>query len=559
MASDKALKTDAVVVGAGFAGLYMLQRLRELGLASVGVEAADDVGGTWYWNRYPGARCDVESLAYSFTFSDEIAQGWNWSERYAAQPEILAYIKYVADKLDLRRDILFGRTVSAATWDDKSGRWLVELDNGVQIDAQYCIMATGCLSRGRVPDIPGLDSFEGEWHHTGTWPKEPVDLAGKSVAVIGTGSTGIQLIPAIAEEVGHLTVFQRTPSFSVPARNRPMDPDFEQRYLRERDDFVRSLKAGEIFGGGDLELPAEERQPAAAKAFDVSEEERTEAYWKQWNQGGSKFMHCFPDQMLDQESNDAASDFVRARIAETVDDPEIAEVLMPRGYPIGSKRVCLDTDYYQTYNRENVDLVNALKEPITAIEPNGIRTTDGFYPLDVILFATGFDAMTGALTCINMKGRNGIELKDHWAGGPATNLGIAVSGFPNMFLVTGPGSPSVLSNVVLSIEQHIEWIADCLAYMQEHGYSRVETEAEAEREWVQHVNDLADATLFPVANSWYVGANVPGKPRVFMAYVGGVPAFRQACDEVVEAGYRGFRMERAEAEQAPAQAQPGLH
>ncbi len=533
-------KVDVVVVGAGFSGLYMLHKLRGLGLSAVVVEEGDDVGGTWYWNRYPGARCDVESLAYSYTFSQELGEGWKWSERYAAQPEILAYLGYVADKLDLRRDIRFGRLVAAAEWNDATGRWSVQLDDASAYDAQFCIMATGCLSRGRVPDIAGLDSFAGKWFHTGHWPKEPVDLAGKRVAVIGTGSTGIQVIPAIADEVGELTVFQRTPSFSVPARNRPMDPAFEQRFLRERDEFLREMIAGTIFGSGDLEQSAESRQFVAESAMAVSESERERVYQEQWDRGGSKFMVCFPDQMVDPQSNEAACDFVRAKIAETVHDPELAEILMPRGYPLGSKRICLDTDYYQTYNRDNVHLVNALVEPITAIEPQGIRTSNALYPVDVIIFATGYDAMTGALNCINLRGKGGVALRDRWAAGPATYLGLCVAEFPNLFLVTGPGSPAVISNMVMSIEQHVDWIADCLAYMRANGLDRIEPSAEAEQAWVAHVNDVAEATLFPVANSWYVGANVPGKPRVFLCYVAGLPVYRTICDDVAAEGYRGF-------------------
>lgn len=536
-------RVDAVVVGAGFAGLYMLYRLRQLGMRVRVFDAAGDVGGTWYWNRYPGARCDVESLLYSYSFSKELAEEWTWSERFPAQPEILSYLNHVADRFDLRREITFDTRIESAVFDAADNGWTVTTDRDEVVTATYCIMATGCLSTGRLPDIPGLDRFQGKWYHTGSWPHEEVNFRGQKVAVIGTGSSGIQVIPVVAKVASHLYVFQRTPSFSVPARNAPLTPGFIREFLDNYDELRQQARLGVLFGSGDLGLTEKERAPIAPSGMMIDEEQRRQEFERRWERGGAYFMATFPDQMVSPEVNEAACEFIRSKIHEIVKDPETADRLSPKGFPVGSKRICLDTEYYQTFNRQNVTLVDAKATPIEEIIPTGLRTTSGDYEIDSIIFATGFDAMTGALLRMDIRGVGGLSLRDKWRGGPRTYLGLSVAGFPNLFVVTGPGSPSVISNVVVSIEQHVEWISSLIETARARGISRIEAAPEAEDEWVRHVSEVADATLFPVADSWFVGANVPGKPRIFMPYVGGVGAYRRICDDVAANGYRGFRLD----------------
>ncbi|MGZ9710476.1 flavin-containing monooxygenase [Glaciimonas sp. GNP009] len=525
---------DAVVIGAGFGGLYMLHRLRALGLKVRAFEKGDDVGGVWYWNRYPGARCDVESMQYSYSFSEELQQEYEWTERFAAQPEILAYASHVAERFDLRKDITFQTSVSAAHYNEEQGLWDVSTEHGEHIFARFCIMATGCLSSTRMPDIVGIDAFEGNVYHTGNWPHEPVDFSGQRVGVIGTGSSGIQCIPVIAQQAAQLFAFQRTPNFSVPARNVPMT-DAAQRKWKDNYAGLRQ-QAREDTSSGTLY----EKSPH--KAHEVSSAEQQVEYSRRWQAGGVNFMHSFNDLMLDIRSNDSAAEFVRSQIGAIVDDPKVADLLKPKGYPIGAKRICVDTNYYSTYNRDSVTLVDLRAAPITSITASGLQTTDTHYPLDSIVFATGYDAMTGALSKIDIVGRAGETLASKWENGPRTYLGLMMAGFPNLFTITGPGSPSVLSNMIFAIEQHVEWIADCLSWMGEHGHKTIEADRVAEELWVAHVNEVADKTLFPLANSWYVGANVPGKPRVFMPYVGGVVPYRKKCNEVAERGYEGFHL-----------------
>jgi cation diffusion facilitator CzcD-associated flavoprotein CzcO len=526
------LALDAVVVGAGFSGLYMLHRLRELGLSTRVYEAADGVGGTWYWNRYPGARCDSESYYYSYSFSDEIQQEWEWTCRYPEQPEILQYLNFVADKLDLRRNIQFGTRVTAARYNEKTNRWNIETANGEHVSARFLITAVGCLSAAQVPKIKGLETFEGKWYHTGHWPHEGVDFTGKRVGIIGTGSTGIQAIPVIAEQAAHLTVFQRTPNFTVPAKNGPLTEEF-QRQVKANYPAIRQKVRESVFG-----MPLD---PADKSALDVSPEERERQYQDCWDYGGFKFfLSSYNDLIINKEANDTAADFVRAKIREIVKDPVTAAKLSPTSYPIGTKRPPIDTDYYETFNRDNVTLVDIKNAPIEAITSKGIRTRDAEYELDYIVFATGFDAMTGALFSLGIRGRDGAALQDKWADGPHTYLGVAVAGFPNLFMVTGPGSPSVLSNMPASIEQHVEWVADCIQYLLSRDLGSIEATEQAEQAWVAHVNEVADTTLFPQADSWYMGANIPGKPRVFMPYAGGVGAYRQLCAEIANKGYEGF-------------------
>jgi cyclohexanone monooxygenase len=524
---------DAVVVGAGLAGLYMLHRLRELGFSARVYEAGDGVGGTWYWNRYPGARCDVESMDYSYSFSDELQQDWRWTERYASQPEILRYVNHVADRFDLRRDIQLRTRVTAAVFDEATSRWAIETDRGDRVSARFCILATGCLSAAQVPAIDGLETFAGRWYHTGHWPHEGVDFTGQRVGVIGTGSSAIQSIPIIARQAASLVVFQRTPNFSVPARNAPLDPEYERELKASYAEFRKRARESRV----GFVVPVNE-----CSALDVDADQRQREYEARWERGGLGFSAAFADLLTNRESNETAAEFFRGKIRTIVRDPAVAEALVPQGYPIGTKRMCVDTGYYDTFNRENVALVDIRKNPIQAITPRGLTTRDREYELDSLVFATGFDAMTGALLKIDIRGRGGVSLRERWADGPRTYLGLTVAGFPNLFAITGPGSPSVISNMIVSIEQHVDWIADCLAHLRSRELDTIEPTADAEAAWVAHVNHVGDATLYPLASSWYVGANIPGKPRIFMPYVGGVGAYRQRCDAVAAKGYEGFAL-----------------
>jgi len=533
-ATAPATRLDAIIVGAGFAGLYMLHRLRGLGLSARVIEAGDGVGGTWYWNRYPGARCDVESLEYQYGFDDDLPREWKWTERYASQPEILRYINHFADRFDLRTDIQFETRVTSAVFDEATNRWAIKTDRGDRLTAKYCIMATGCLSAPRRPDFKGIDSFKGDWYHTGYWPHEGVDFTGKRVGIIGTGSSAIQSIPIIAAQAAHLTVFQRTANFSVPAHNAPIDPDYERTMTEHYTEIRRQARESH---GGIISRAANEKS-----ALEVSEEERQREFESRWAQGGFAIGGAFADLAINKAANDTAAEFVRAKIRAIVKDPAAAELLCPRDYPFATKRLCVDTNYFETFNRDNVTLVDVKSAPIEEITPAGLRTTAAEYAFDCLVFATGFDAMTGALLNIDIRGRAGATLKQVWEGGPRTYLGIQVAGFPNLFTITGPGSPSVLSNMLVSIEQHVDWITDCVEYLRAHEVPFIEATIEAQDAWVEHVNLVANFTLFPQANSWYIGANIPGKPRVFMPYVGGVGIYAQKCNEVVANGYEGFAL-----------------
>ena len=530
---EPTLELDAVIVGAGFSGLYMLYRARDiLGLRVRVYEAADGVGGTWYWNRYPGARCDSESFYYSYSFSEELEQEWEWTSKYPEQPEILRYLEHVADRFDLRRSIQFESRVVGARFDEDRNRWEVRTDQGDCVSAQFLISAVGCLSAANIPKIEGIERFAGDQYHTGAWPREGVDFSGKRVGMIGTGSTGIQAAPVIAAEADHLTVFQRTANFSVPARNATLEPE-ESRAVKARYREIRKL-ARESSGG--FPYTGIERS-----AFEVSEAERREIYEQLWLDGGFKFMWAsFSDLLADEAANATAADFIRDKIRQTVKDPAVAEKLCPNDHPYGSKRPPIDTDYFETYNRENVSLVDIRESPIVEITESGVRTEGGEYPLDILVFATGFDAMTGSLLRMNIRGLGGRRLEEKWEAGPKTYLGLQIAGFPNLFTITGPGSPSVLSNMPVSIEQHVDWISDCLSHMREQGLERIEATESAEEAWVDHVREAAELTLFPKANSWYLGANIPGKKRVFMPYPAGVFTYREHCDGVVSRGYEGF-------------------
>jgi cyclohexanone monooxygenase len=529
---------DVVVVGAGFAGMYMLHRLRGLGFSVRVYEQGGGVGGTWYWNRYPGARCDVESMQYSYSFSEELQQEWDWSERYAPQGEILKYANHVADRFDLRRDIQFNTGVERAVFDEAGNLWSVTTSDGKAVSAQFVVLATGCLSNARTPDIKGLDGFKGPVYHTGNWPHEGVDFTGLRVGVIGTGSSAIQSIPLIAEQAKHLTVFQRTANFSIPARNALLTAE-------ERESFRRNYPEIRRFAREEARNGIYAEQPDRG-ALDDGAEARRAKFEARWQRGGLTFMYVYNNLGLDKAANDTAAEFVRGKIAEIVKDEATAKLLQPDSYPIGTKRICIDTDYFATFNRPNVSLVDIKSEPIEEITPSAVRAGGKDYEIDALVLATGFDAMTGSVARIDIRGRGGQTLNQKWAEGPKTYLGLMSAGFPNLFIITGPGSPSVLSNMIVSIEQHVDWIADCLVHMRERGWRTMEAGREAEEKWVAHVNEVAQGTLYPQANSWYMGANIPGKPRIFMPYIGGVGVYRQICNDVAAKGYEGFVMGGAE-------------
>lgn len=526
---------DAVVVGAGFSGLYQLHRLRDkLGLSVKVIEKADDVGGTWYWNRYPGARCDSESHIYCYSFNDEILEEWEWSERYPEQPEVLEYLRFAADHLELRQNIDFGTEVTSATFDDDSGVWEISTDDGSRVTSQFFVTAVGCLSEPYVPDFEGIDSFEGESYHTGVWPHEPVEFDDKRVAVIGTGATGIQVIPEIAkEDVESLTVFQRTPNYAVPARNRPLD-DQEWDLIQENYDDILEDAHNSGFG-----MPFEPKRETVA---DLSMEEIEELLEPRWQEGGFRFLVTIEDLLVNQESNEKISQFLRNKIRERVDDPEVADKLVPSDHYYGTKRPPLHTDYYKTFNQDNVGLVDVTETPIEKIAPEGIQTTESFHDFDMVVFATGFDAMTGTLLQMDIQGTNGLTLEEKWEDGPQTYLGLSVHGFPNMFTITGPQSPSVLSNMPVSIEHHVKWVSDAIEYLVDNDIRLIEPTKEAENAWTTHNRRAAEQTLYTTVDSWYMNENIPGKPTVFTPYPGGVDAYHDIILEAADKSYEGFEL-----------------
>ncbi len=532
-ANDSARDFDAVIVGAGFAGLYMLHRFRELGMRARVLEAADGVGGTWYWNRYPGARCDVESMEYSYQFSDELQQDWEWTERYASQPEILKYINHVADRFDLRPDIQLNTRVRSANYDEDATRWAIETENEEVLNARFCIMATGCLSSTNLPKFKGLDDFKGPTYHTGQWPHAGVDFTGQRVGIIGTGSSAVQAIPIIAEQAAQLTVFQRTPNYSIPAQNGPLPKADQQAIKAEYRHFRESNNEMPFAFGSKYHLRED-------SALDSTIEERNDEYEQRWATGGLPFLFAFGDLLFNMDANKTAGEFIRRKIHEIVNDKAVAEILSPKQV-VGCKRLCADTNYYETYNRSNVTLIDISEDPIECITTEGLRAKGQDFEFDCIVFATGFDAMTGALFNIDIRGRDKLALREKWSAGPRTYLGLTTAGFPNFFTISGPGSPSVLTNMLPSIEQHVDWIAECVAYLNDNDYAYIEASTEAEQGWVDHVNSVADSTLYPTCNSWYLGANVPGKPRVFMPYVG-FPPYVEKCNEIVANGYEGFEL-----------------
>jgi cation diffusion facilitator CzcD-associated flavoprotein CzcO len=524
---------DVIVVGAGFGGMYALYRLRGLGHRVRVLEAGTDVGGTWYWNRYPGARVDTETMFYSYQFSNALQQEWDWKERYPSQPEILEYARHVADRFDLRPDIQFEARVRGARWDDATDLWTVETEDGTSLTARFCVMATGCLSAVNIPKFEGADCFVGELYHTGLWPDAPVSLAGKRVAVIGAGSSGVQSIPVFAEQAEQLFVFQRTANYVIPSHNRRLDPseiaEIKANYPELRAAAKKTF-SGNIFSS------------AGDSAMAVSDAERNAAYEERWQTGGLAMMATYADFQTSEAANETVSDFIRGKIREIVDDPEVAELLAPKQLFL-CKRLCVGTDYYETYNRDNVTLVDVSESPIERFTPNGLQVDGTEYEVDVIVLATGFDAMTGALNRMDIRGVDGLALRDKWADGPKTYLGLGIAGFPNMFTITGPGSPSVLTNMIPSIEQHVEWISDCIEHMRAHDLTRIEAETDAEEAWVENARNVAGLSLRAKCESWYLGSNIPGKPRVMLPFAGGMPVYAAKCNAVAAAGYDGFALD----------------
>jgi cyclohexanone monooxygenase len=530
---------DVVVVGAGFAGMYALHKFTSQGLRTRVLEAGNDVGGTWYWNRYPGARCDVPSVEYSFSFDKDLEQEWNWTEIMAAQPEILDYANHVADRFHLRKDIEFQTRVASAVFEEANNRWTVTTESGEAYSARFCVMATGCLSVPNTPKIDGQETFKGAVYHTGNWPEGGVDFNDKTVGIIGTGSSGIQSIPVIAEQAANLTVFQRTPNYTMPAANAPLKTEFLQQAKENYPNIRAEQRASQVgivgygfgFGGAENVEPGEEilRTTEAERQRLVEEE-------------GFLAIRRYADVALDEDANELACEMYRGQVRRIIDDPQTAEALMPRDYPMGCKRPVIDTNYYETFNRDNVSLVDLRQGAIEEVTEAGLRTAQGEFAFDVLVYATGFDAMTGALGKIDIRGRQNQALTEYWEAGPRTYLGLQVAGFPNLFTITGPGSPSVLSNMLVSIEQHVDWISQCIADLEQKTLQTIEATTEAEDQWIAHVNDVAQGTMFTAqsCNSWYLGANIPGKPRIFMPYVGGVGVYRDKCNEVARNGYEGF-------------------
>jgi cyclohexanone monooxygenase len=534
MADNNTADVDVIVVGAGFGGLYALHALRENGFTAIAVETGSGVGGTWFWNRYPGARCDVESLAYQYSFSQDLVNGWTWKERYATQPEILAYAEWVADRLDLRRDIVFNTRVEQAIYHEDDASWVVHTSDGAQRKARFVVAAAGSLSAVAVPPFDGFADFTGKVYHPGSWPTEGVDLSGKRVAVIGVGSSAVQLIPEVAKQAAELTVFQRTPAYTVPARNRPL---YDDEVLSARRNHPQLAEmARHSYAGINLPITGD-------TILDTPEPKRTVMLEKNWKLGGNLFLTAFTDVSSDLKANDVMAEFVRSKITDVVDDPEVARKLTPTDYPIGSKRIITDTNYYATFNQPHVKLVSLIEEPVARVLPHGVQTSEHIYPVDVIIYATGYDSMTGPLTRIDIRGRGGVSLKESWANGAHTHLGIASVGFPNLFTITGPQSPSVTVNMFAAIEQHVEWIVRCLDHLRRHDLVAIEAQPEAEQWWDAQVEEAVQHTLYLHAKSWYRGTNIEGKADKFLVYTAGLANYRAICDDIAADGYRGFNLE----------------
>ena len=528
-------EVDAIVVGAGFAGLYMLHRLRKAGLSARLIETGKDVGGAWYWNRYPGLRCDVESIDYQYQFSDEIERGWDWPERYSKGPVIQKYLSYVADTLDLRRDILFETTAKAATFDEDTQTWLVETDRGGTFRTSYFILAVGPLTSVNTPPFAGMEEFKGRLFHTARWPQQPVDFTGRRVGIIGTGSSGVQSIPIIAQEAAALTVFQRTPAFSMPAENYVLSAE---EIRKKHAQFPHDRQVRRTSAGGMSWMLSQR------SALEVSDEEREAEFERCWTLGGFAFLQCFNDILVKQEANDLAAEFVKRKIRAKVNDPETAAALTSQTYPIGAKRPCLDTNYYETFNLPHVKLVDLRKAPLERFCAEGVVTGGEVHAFDDIVLATGFDAVTGAVLKLQITGKDGLLLGDVWSSGPQTYLGVAVAGFPNLFMIDGAQSPSIIVNAPPANEQHVEWVGDCIEHMRRNGYTLIEATEQAQHDWVAHVDEVASYTLMTKADSWAMGANIPGKPRVYSFYLAGLDVYRNRCAAVAAGAYEGFRLEK---------------
>lgn len=532
----KTPELDAVVIGAGFAGMYALHSLREQGFTVRAFESGQGVGGTWYWNRYPGARCDVESLEYQYRFCPELGQEWTWTERYATQPEILAYAEWVADRLDLRPLISFNEAVTAAKFDEDNHLWEITTAEGTTVTARFFVAGSGSISATQLPDYEGVHDYAGEVYHTGRWPQEEVDFSGKRVAVIGVGSSGVQVIPELAKQAEELVVFQRTAAYTIPARNRPLYADEISNARRHYKTIMENVRASY---SGTQTFTAAQTIKESAKESVIPILERN------WKLGGNLFVSAFPDMNSDIDSNNLVADFVRGKLNEIVEDPEMARKLTPTTYPIGSKRIITDTDYWATFNRPNVGLVHLPEEPIQRFTTHGIETSEKHYEFDAIVFATGYDNLTGALTRIDLQGRNGQTIKQSWADGVHTYLGIMVSGFPNLFMITGPQSPSVIVNMFSAIEQHVDWLTEAMVTMRDDGQTLIDPTPESEQWWGEQVETAFGYTLYPYAESWYRGANVPGKKKQPLMFVGGLNVYRELCDDVARDNYRGFELASA--------------
>ena len=523
---------DTLIIGAGFAGMYCLHKQISDGFIAEIYEQGGDVGGTWYWNRYPGARCDIESMDYSYSFSEELQQEWNWKEKYGTQPELLNYAKHVCEKFNLRKKINFNKKIIKAVFNKKTEKWIVSSDDNIHIECKYFILATGNLSTPNTPKISGINNFEGNIYHTGAWPSEMPKFEERTVGVVGTGSSGVQSIPIISETAKNVLVFQRTPNFSLPARHTKLPDDKRDNYKKNYT-MYRNLAKNSSFGIAKY-------QPPTQSAFDVSEDQRNRIYQKAWEEGGQAMLFSFTDLLTDKKANDTAAEFVRNKIREIVNDKDVAEKLCPFDHPIGTKRLCLDSNYFQTYNKQNVSLIDISKNPISEITKNGLLTNNTEYKFDDLVFATGFDAMTGAVNAIDIINDKEVSLKSKWADGPKTYLGIMVSEFPNLFMITGPQSPGVKSQMILSIEQHVDFIHGLILHNKNNNFRQVNAKSKNQDEWVNHNNDVAHSTLYPLAHSWYNGDNIIGKKRNFMPYVGGVANYKNICDEIVESDYKGF-------------------
>lgn len=527
---------EVLIVGAGFSGMYLIHRLRAMGIGVQAIEAGSNVGGTWYWNRYPGARVDTQSIEYSYSFDPDLEQDWVWSERYAPQSELLAYAGHVADRFDLRRSIRFHTRVTAAHWQETGEHWQVTLDNGESLTARHLILATGCLSIPTDVTFPGIETYQGDLYRTSRWPREGLDLSGKRVGIIGTGSSAIQSIPEIAAQAAHLTVFQRTPNFSTPAHNGPVPEDEMARWRADPRAYAAASKASP-YG-----FQNEQREDALISQS--TPEEIEFELERRWQIGGFRILSAFADQGIDERANKVVADFIARKIREQVKDPAVADRLTPKDHPFGTKRPCVDTGYYATYNRENVRLIDLRESPLETFTATGIKTSDESFDFDAVVLATGFDAMTGAIERIDIQGRDGLTIKEAWSEGPVNYIGLMVAGFPNMFTITGPGSPSVLTNMLNAIEQHVEWVTDCIAHLAASQAGSIEASKQAQDAWSHHVDQIAAITLMPRANSWYMGANVPGKPRRFMPYAGGLNVYTDVCTAVAAKGYEGCTIRR---------------